>query len=77
MSTHNTLAEHKEPLYLIWSRKRGAWWKSFGKGYTTDRTQAGRYTQTEAQQIERQSAYGHESRRSVAVSVDDATAVTA
>lgn len=66
-----------EPMFLIWSRKHGAWWKSFGRGYTVDRTLAGRYTETEARQIERQSAYGHESRRSVAVAIDEVTAVTA
>lgn len=57
-----------EPMFLIWSRKRNAWWGEHGRGYTTDRTEAGRYTEAEARVIERQSAYGPEAMRSVMVS---------
>jgi hypothetical protein len=55
------------PMYLVWSRKRAAWWGPNCRGYTTDRTQAGRYTEAEAREIERQSSYGPEHLRSVAV----------
>ena len=63
--------------FLVWSRKREAWWGPNRCGYTTDRTAAGRYTEEEARQIERQSAYGPEALRSVAVSADAAAAVVA
>lgn len=60
--------------FLIWSRRHDAWWRPDRMGYTTDRTEAGRYTETEARQIERQSAYNPEALRSVAVSEADAMA---
>ena len=63
--------------FLIWSRKRQAWWAPNGRGYTTDRAEAGRYTKAEARVIERQSAYGPEDQRSVAVAEADAAAVLA
>jgi hypothetical protein len=37
--------------FLIWSIEHGAWWKPGGKGYTRDRSQAGRFTLDRARDI--------------------------
>jgi hypothetical protein len=34
--------------YYIWSMEHGAYWRPNGNGYTTDRSQAGIYTEAEA-----------------------------
>ena len=32
------------PMFLIWSFRHKAWWRAEGKGYTTQKAEAGRYT---------------------------------
>jgi hypothetical protein len=36
--------------YLIWSHQHNAWWRDGGHGYTTQLTDAGRFTRTQADQ---------------------------
>ena len=49
-------------IYLIWSYKRNAWWRTDSQGYTWDVTQAGQYGETEANDITRTYAPGDEER---------------
>ena len=58
--------------YVIYSRKRRAWWAPKASGYVAHLDQAGRYTEAEARQIEAGSSYGPEHSRSVAMTVADA-----
>ena len=37
--------------WLIWSIEHNAWWRPDRRGYTPDRTSAGRYTMKEALEI--------------------------
>ena len=67
-------ADAAAPVCLIWSRKRSQWWGPHADGYTTDQAKAGRYTEAEAREIERQSAYGPEHLRSVAVALGEVPA---
>lgn len=77
MTTYKQLvADHEEYLegqrqnartWRVWSRKRSQWWGPNSCGYTSDPAKAGRYTEAEAREIERQSSYGPEHLRSVAV----------
>lgn len=36
------------PTFLIWSFRHKAWWRAEGKGYTTKKAEAGRYTLEQA-----------------------------
>lgn len=40
--------EVERPVYLLWSNKHSMWWRADAGGYTEDRSQAGRYTRTDA-----------------------------
>lgn len=39
--------------WLVWSLEHQAWWKPARRGYTALRSEAGRYTFTEAEEIVR------------------------
>lgn len=43
--------------YLLWSNKHAAWWRPAGRGYTEDIAQAGAYTEAQAIEAVRQSAF--------------------
>jgi hypothetical protein len=43
--------------FLLWSNKHQAWWRPNAKGYTSDRAEAGRFTQAEALDYVLSSAY--------------------
>ena len=60
--------------HVVWSRKRSQWWAPNARGYVKHIEHAGRYTEEEARQIERQSAMGPEHLRSVAMAYADAVA---
>lgn len=65
----------REPTpFLVWSRKRRAWWGPHRMGYASCLDWAGRYTEAEARQIEAQSAHDPAHLRSVAVHEDAARA---
>lgn len=47
-----------EQMWLLWSNKNQRWWREGGRGYTTDRAEAGRFTGSDALQWYSNSATG-------------------
>lgn len=57
----------RDTAYVIWSRKRSAYWLPNGQGYSEQIAHAGVYSEADAKEIERQSTCGPEHTRSIAV----------
>jgi hypothetical protein len=51
-----------EPLYLVWSHERGAWWRTGGIGYTRRLSEAGRMTREQAVAIATKAIPGNAAR---------------
>lgn len=50
---NKTLDKTMRENWLVWSLEHEAWWKPARRGYTTIKSEAGRYTFTEAEDIVR------------------------
>lgn len=44
----NRMERYADTVWLIWSNKRGCWYRAESSGYTSDVAQAGTYTRAEA-----------------------------
>ena len=62
--------------YLLWANDRQMWWRADGWGYTPNRNEAGRFSETEAMRYVMQSAMAGRVSEATVVIVDH-PAVTA